>query len=275
MLSDHKRLYIITGKGGVGKTALSLAFTKYLRSQGVKANYPNFTTANLEKPKSDIQEIIQAKKMGVPLTALNLYDCASGYVAKKLKSQTVAKFVVKTPFFKALISMIPGFNYTIYLGQALELLKEDSEQVFVLDSPSSGHAITMLEATKNFGEIFQAGSLFEDTQKMLSHIYSEGFTQINVLSLPILMAANEALELQEKLKTIAPIESKVICNNSFAGLEGVKDMELPNFLSKKLETEMLIKKEFGQEIESFIPHSLQNIDEDIVNDLVPYMDQLV
>ena len=225
MLSDHKRLYIITGKGGVGITALSLAFTKYLRTQGVKANYLNFTTANLDKPKHDIQEIIQAKKMDVPLTALNLYDCASGYVAKKLKSQTIAKFVVKTPFFKALISMIPGFNYTIYLGQALELLKQDPDQVFVLDSPSSGHAITMLEATKNFGEIFQSGYLFDDTQKMLSHIYAPGFAQINILTLPILMAVNEAMELKEQLKSIAPIDSKVVCNNSFARLEGATEMD--------------------------------------------------
>ncbi|MCO4753659.1 MAG: hypothetical protein KC478_04220 [Bacteriovoracaceae bacterium] len=275
MLSDNKRFYIITGKGGVGKTALSLALTQYLRSQGIKANYLNFTTAALERPKSDIQEVLQAKKMNVPFTALNLLDCASGYVAKKLKSQTIAKWVVKTPFFKALISMIPGFNYTIYLGQALEMLKEDPEQVFVLDSPSSGHALTMLEATKNFGEIFQSGLLFEDTQKMLSLLYSDHFTQINILTLPILMAVNEAMELKESLNNIAPVSTEVFCNNSFAGLKGVDDLELPEFLTKKLKTEQHIQDEFGQDIKSFVPHSLSNVDEQIIKDLIPFMDKLV
>ena len=277
-MSRPKRLYIITGKGGVGKTTTALALTKHLNSQGSKARYLNFTTTSLSSANSSTserQEILLAQKMGIPFTALNLLECSQGYVGKKMKSQTIAKWVVRTPFYKALMSMLPGFNYLIYLGKTLEILKEDEELTFVLDSPSSGHALTMLEATKNFGEIFQSGLLFEDTQKMKRLLHSEGFAQINILSLPILMAVNEGLELRESLCEIAQIETKLFCNNSFKSLEGVGELRLPPFLEAKLEVERAIEERHGGQITSFIKHSLSNLDEQIVEDLAPCMNGLV
>ncbi|MEX0799295.1 MAG: ArsA-related P-loop ATPase [Bacteriovoracaceae bacterium] len=273
-MSSPKRFYIITGKGGVGKTAAALALTKRLNSQGKKARYLNYTTSSLSSSKSDRQEILFAKKMDIPHVALNLLECSQGYVGKKMKSQMIAKWVVKTPFFKALMSMLPGFNYLIYLGKTLELLKEDPELIFILDSPSSGHALTMLEATKNFGEIFQSGLLFEDTQKMIKLLYSENFLQINILTLPTLMAVNEAIELKKSLAEIAPSETHIFCNNSFKSMEGVDKLELPPFLRSKLETERLIEEQFGGQIKAFIKHSLSNQDAQIINDLTPSMDNL-
>lgn len=274
-MSRTKRLYIITGKGGVGKTTAALALAKYLNSKGVKARYLNFTTSSLSAPVSDIQEIRLAKSMDIPHTALNLYESATEYVGRKMKSQTAGKWVVKSPFFKALLSMIPGFNYLIYLGKALDMLKNDPDLVFVLDSPSSGHALTMLEATKNFGEIFQSGLLFDDTQKMIKFLYSEGFAQINILCLPTLLAVSEAAELEDALGQIAPIQTKMFCNNSFKQLAGADALELPEFLKLKLETEKEIENRLGDRLSGLIKHSLKNEEGTIVDDLVSSMDKLV
>lgn len=273
-MSKSTRLYIITGKGGVGKTTIALALTKYLNSKGAKAQYLNFTTSSLTRPVSDIQEIQLAKRMGIPHKALNLYDCSVEYVGLKMKSQTVGKWVVKTPFFKALLSMVPGFNYLIYLGKALDHLKKDEELIYVLDSPSSGHALTMLEATKNFGDIFQSGLLFDDTQKMIKYLYTDNFARINILSLPTLMAVNEAAELDETLKSTAPLQTKIFCNNAFKELDGVEKLELPEFLRSKLETEQEIERRMGDQIAALVKHSLSNDDETIINDLVSSMDKL-
>lgn len=278
--SVPKRLYILTGKGGVGKTAISLALTKYLNSKGVKAKYLNFSTSSLdqggkkENQKQDNQEIQTAKKLHLPFEALNLYDCSSEYVGKKMKSKTIGKWVVKTPFFRALLSMIPGFNYLIYLGKALEDLNSDPELTYVLDSPSSGHALTMLEATKNFGEIFQSGALFEDTQKMINLLESEDFTQINILTLPTLLALNEATQLESELAKLSRVPSKIFCNNSFRFIEGIEQIELPQFLQTRLETEREIEKLLGEEISSHIRHSLAETDEMIIEDLAPLMAEL-
>lgn len=265
--SNGKRLYIITGKGGVGKTSAALAFAKRLNDQGLKAQYLHYSTSSLTDKVSEPQEISSAKKMGIPYQAFNLQDASVEYVGKKMKSHTIGKWVVKTPFFKALVNMIPGFNYLIYLGKTLELLKADENLILVLDSPSSGHALTMLEATKNFRDIFKSGLLFEDTQKMLSYLHSDNFAKIVILALPTSMAANEAVDLRDELKSAGDLETEIYFNNSLKALNGIETIELPDFLKAKLNTEEQIVKENSSDIKGLIKHSLHNQEEDIVNDL--------
>lgn len=270
-----KKLYIITGKGGVGKTSAALAFAKYLNDKGHKAQYLHYSTSSLNDETSEPQEISSAKKMGIPFQAFNLLEASIEYVGKKMKSRTVGKMVVKTPFFKALVNMIPGFNYLIYLGKTLELLKADDDLIFVLDSPSSGHALTMLEATKNFRDIFSSGLLFEDTQKMLSYLHSDNFAKIVILSLPTAMASNEAIDLKEELKKAGDLETEIYLNNSLKALNGIEGIELPEFLKSKLETEEKISSDNSSEIKGLIKHSLHNQEEDIIKDLTKEMGVLI
>jgi len=275
-MSNYKKLYIFTGKGGVGKTTLSFAFASFLKSQNKKVKYLYFKTGSI----SDNQKTIDqgqslGNQLGIECIGLDLKDCAQGYIGKKMKSETVGKWVVKTPFFKALINMIPGFNYLIYLGRILEFLKEDPELIIIIDSPSSGHALTMLEATHNFSEIFQSGIIFDDTKKMIDLMFGKDFLQVNIVTLPTLMSVHESLELDTSLQNITQIDSKIICNNSYHGLEGVKDSTLPDFLESKINNEHQVIEEHKDSIATFISHSPSINAPQIVKDLVPVMEQLV
>src|SRR5690606_32382499 len=146
---------------------LAKAFTRYLQEQKINATYLTFATSSLGdvSGNNSFEEVD-----GIKHLALDLEKSAQGYIEKKLGSKMVASWIVKTPFFRALVNMIPGFNYLIYLGQTLEMAEADESLVFVLDSPASGHALTMIEATSNFGQIFGSGLVFEDTNKMLSRL---------------------------------------------------------------------------------------------------------
>ena len=274
-MSQTKNLYIFTGKGGVGKTTLSFAFAKKLKEEGKKVKYIYFKTGSISDSEKHIDQGQSiANELGVDCIGLELKECAQGYIAKKMKSETIGKWVVKTPFFKALINMIPGFNYLIYLGRILEYVHADPELTIIIDSPSSGHALTMLEATHNFSEIFQSGVVFEDTKKMIDLMFGEGFLQVNIITLPTLMSVHESLELDESLQKITKINSKVICNNSYHGLEGVDDSDLPEFLKNKINNEQQIIDTYEASMATFITHSPSINAVQIVKDLVPSMDKL-
>jgi arsenite-transporting ATPase len=276
MTDKIKNLYIFTGKGGVGKTTLSFSFAKYLQEQGRKVKYVYFESSSMSNSQSPIdqgQEL--GRSLGIDSIALDLKECAQGYVSKKLKSETIGKWVIKTPFFKALINMIPGFNYLIYLGRILEYLNEDPDLTLVLDSPSSGHALTMLEATHNFSEIFQSGIVFDDTKKMIDLMFSENFLQVNILTIPTMMAVHESQDLDNSLQKITQINSKIICNNTFHDLEGIEDANLPDFLKSKIENELQVVKEHSSLIAAYVSHSPSISKEQISKDLVPSMKSLV
>lgn len=275
-MSGFKNLYIFTGKGGVGKTTLSFSFAKYLKNQNKKVKYIYFKTGSIsDEAKTIDQGQSLGAELGIDCVGLDLKECSQGYISKKMKSETIGKWVVKTPFFKALINMIPGFNYLIYLGRILEYIHEDPELIIIIDSPSSGHALTMLEATHNFSEIFQSGIVFDDTKKMIDLMFGKNFLQVNIITLPTLMSVHESLELDESLQKITKIDSKIICNNSYHGLEGVNESQLPQFLENKINNEHQVIKEYKDSIATFISHSPSLNAEQIVEDLVPVMDKLV
>lgn len=269
-----KRFYIFTGKGGVGKTALSLAFTKYLQEKGAKAKLAYFKTSKLEESTIQYEEVLKkAHELNIETLGLDLLDSAQAYIQKKLGSKTIASWVVKTPFFKSLINMIPGFNYLIYMGQILEYLKQDPELVIILDSPSSGHALTMFEATKNFNQIFQKGALYDDTLEMIQLLRQENFLQVQLITLPSPLPLQESQDFIVQLREIEPLlPVQIICNNS---LIKYSDLKLPDELRKKLTNENQALEEMEFDAKQIIPFCMANDSKSLVKELLPSMENLV
>lgn len=145
MSSLAKRLYIFTGKGGVGKTSLATAMTKHLEHIGLHAQYNSF----YQDPEKSLW-----KELSLPVFDIELFSSAETYIARKLKSTTVASWIMKTHFFKSLFQMVPGLGHMILLGNIIDELEQNPELVIVLDSPASGHALTMFESSSNFKKFF-------------------------------------------------------------------------------------------------------------------------
>lgn len=274
---SFKNLYVFTGKGGVGKTTLSIAFAKYLQEQGQQVIHCSFKNQALDSNTYQSEQAHDiCKKHNIPSMSLDLEDASTEYMRKKLGSKMIASWISKTPFFRALINMIPGFNYLIYLGKIFEMIIDSGEKLIcVLDSPSSGHALTMLESTQNFRDIFQSGIVFDDTKKMLGLLYRPGFTQINILTLPHPMSIHESLELKEGILKLGNIEQKIFCNNSLLELEEDIQKDGPDFLKDKLETQKMVLKEFEAQIAGSIPKSISDNPKKVLEEIVPSMKNLV
>lgn len=272
-MENKKRFYIFTGKGGVGKTTLALSFCKFLESKNKKYIYAYIKNSKIDSSSKPLDESIHlAKELGINTLGLDLLDCSRGYISKKLKSKTIASWIIKTPFFQSLINMIPGFSYVIYLGQLLEMLVDDPELTITLDSPSSGHALTMLESTKNFNEIFQDGTVYEDTNKMLKVLQANDFTKINIITLPTLLAIHEGEELKESLNKVHNFSTDIYSNNC---LNEYLNEELPDFLQAKIKNEKQAISENKEHIKNQIAYSMAHSSKEVIKDLVPSMQNLV
>lgn len=273
MSSQPRRLYIFTGKGGVGKTTLAKAFVRYLVEHDHEAIYLTFKNQSISESKQDNSS--ESSKSGIREVFLDLEDCARDYIEKKLGSKMVGSWIVKTPFFRALVNMVPGFSYLIYLGKILEMGKANPRLIVVLDAPASGHALTMVESTTNFQQIFESGAIFEDTMKMLSRLNDPLYTKIHVVSLPSLMSWQEATELRTGLNERTPVEVEVVLNNCLYSL--VKDnlSELPAGLRDKALNEKSLIDQHQAEMRCILPHSLKSETLDIELDLVGSLSKLI
>lgn len=272
MHSQTHRLYIFTGKGGVGKTTLSKAFVRQLLSQGHEAIYITFKNQAL----SDVQTSgSDMSKDGLREVALDLEECARGYIEKRLNSRLIASWIVKTAFFRALVNMVPGFSYLIYLGKILEMGKENPKLIIVLDAPASGHALTMVESTSNFQQIFGSGVVFDDTVKMLGKLNDPSYTKIHVVSLPSLMSWQEAIELKKGLIGRTPVPVDITINNYLYPLLEKDLGSLPSVLKDKALNEKKLVDENSPDVQCILPHSLRNSPQEIEADLVGSLVKLI
>jgi anion-transporting ArsA/GET3 family ATPase len=272
MKPQTRRLYIFTGKGGVGKTTLSKAFVKYLNQHNHEALYLTFKNQAI----GDTHEgNLETEKNGIKEVSLDLEDCARAYIEKRLNSKMVGSWIVKTPFFKALVNMVPGFSYLIYMGKILEMGKANPKLIVVLDAPASGHALTMVESTTNFQQIFGSGVIFDDAAKMLSKLNDPTYTKINVISLASVMSWQEAIELKTGLNERTPVQVDITVNNTLAPLLENDLDQLPAGLRDKILNEKSLIQEHHKDMHCILAHSLGTNPSSIESDLVGSLSKLI
>lgn len=254
------RLLVFTGKGGVGKTTLALAACKALLADGKTVLYNSF----------DADHPSEADDLGIPYFDLDLEQSATEYMGRKLHSETIAHWIMKTPFFNALFAMIPGLGQMILLGHVLDRLEKDPDLHIVLDSPASGHTLSMFESTHNFHEMFKTGILADDIKKMHAWLSDAGFMSINVISLPTQMAVQEGQELAKQLIDLGLNPPTHWLNSSMLENQEIKessDSELPHFLSSKTELEKVLRQE--NKFKAVLPYIASADFSQIINAIEP------
>jgi len=179
---------------------------------------------------------------------------------------------MKTHFFQSLYQMIPGLGHMILLGHLIELLEKDPTLVIVLDSPASGHALTMFESSSNFKKIFRTGLLVKDIEHMQAFLKKENHLKTHVVTLATELALSEAQDLKSELDQNlqdTDAHTDLVINDSFKKffeMHQTPQNVLPNFLLQKLKLEEGI-------VEAHL--SLPHIDRDGTADIVKELSKMV
>lgn len=241
MLATHlpsNRLYVVTGKGGVGKSSLALGLVRALIDENKS---PLYVTLDND------HGIEFCQKERIPCWKLDPLKSGEEYIARKLGSTLIAHWVMKTPFFNALFNMVPAISQMILMGHLIDRLEKETHLTIVLDAPATGHAISMFEATSNFGEIFQIGHIFDDIMRMKSFMSEEGNLMTLIALLPQSLAKEEAIELHEYLITIGMNRNQFIINQTLADLLK-EERSLPAFLQERVSVEKDFLKSYPNSI---------------------------
>jgi arsenite-transporting ATPase len=252
----HRRLYIFTGKGGVGKTTLAMSFTKQLQLEGKNVLYYCF----YQLPEKKLWESLE-----LPVLELDPEKSAEVYIGRKLNSKTIASWIMMTHFFKSLFQILPALGHMILLGHIIDELEGNPDLIIVLDSPASGHALTMFESSANFKNIFKTGLIVKDIERMQNFLNNESNIATYIIANPTELAITEARELQKEL---SEKPSKIIINNSYTKFFDINNLsteDLPAFLKGKL----IAEKEMDLSAITF-PNLTTNIPVELIRELVPF-----
>lgn len=191
-----RNIVCISGKGGVGKTTVSLALARTLARDGRRVLWAEF-----ENPMKKPGEVTPLEP---GLTAVNCDGplAFDEFIALKLKIPGLAKILTGNKVIRYLAKAAPGIHEMVLLGKVwYERLQYDH---VILDMPSTGYSLAMFQSTKNFSRLFSGGPLQKDAHAMLDTFGDSSACMHLIVSLPEEMPLRESLDLTALTRAIFP-----------------------------------------------------------------------
>ena len=191
-----KNLIIVSGKGGVGKTTLATAAARHLASQGKRTLLVHVLQLG------DVEQKLEKLAPNLSEITLRSADCFREYIIMKLKLKTLYTAFLGNKMTQYLEKAAPGVREIVLLGKVW-FERENYDHV-VVDMPSTGYALTMINTPFNFAALFPGGPIYNDSKDMISTFSNPKLTSFVIVSLAEEMPVQESIELAENLKGLMP-----------------------------------------------------------------------
>lgn len=219
-----KRLLIVTGKGGVGKTTVSAALALDSARSGKRTLVCEVNT------KERITQLLGKPEAGPEVTSLeeNLWsvnvrpqEAMREYALMVLKFESIYSAVFENRVVRYFLRFIPSLQELVLLGKILFHLKEkrpDGSFRFdriIVDAPATGHAITFLSVPQVIIETVPPGAMSSDAAWMRDFLVDSATTAAVLVSLPEELPVNETLELCAALRTRVKLTPQLVVLNGF------------------------------------------------------------
>ena len=220
-----RRLVVLTGKGGVGKSVVGAALALAARARGkrvllVEVAAPLEAARRLGGPPSRGREV-----EALPgLFTLNLDPRAvmDEYVRHVVKLDLVARRVLASPIYARFFAAAPGLKELMVLGKVMvleearagRLSREPLYDLVVLDAPATGHGLAYLKVPLAASLAVPVGPIGHNARRILALLRDPGRTALVIVATPEEMAAVEALELARAARDEARIEPQALVLNA-------------------------------------------------------------
>jgi anion-transporting ArsA/GET3 family ATPase len=199
-----RRFVFVTGKGGVGKTTVTVALALAMAARGkrvlcaacnAKERYSTiFGTDPVGTEIAQMADNVWAVNME-PSVALGEYGLMI------LKSRTLYSAVFDNKYTRSFFRATPGLYEWAMLGKAWWHTTEEGADgrprfdVVLLDAPATGHGLDMLRVPKILVELVPPGILRRDAEKAWTMFRDARQTSVVVVTLAEEMPVNETIEL--------------------------------------------------------------------------------
>jgi anion-transporting ArsA/GET3 family ATPase len=218
-----RRLILVVGKGGVGRSTVAAAIAGQLAERGKKVLLYE-TNANdrfgnyFDKPAvgSEVSQLAP-NLWGVNATPAS---ALAEYGLMILKFQSIYEMVFENRVTKAFLRAIPGLDDYALLGKAWFHTTEEKRgkpiyDTVVFDMPASGHSFSMLRVPWVIVDTVPEGPLTRDARTVKQLLTDPKRTSTVLVTLAEEMPVNEALELEGKLTALGIIPQKLVVNQVF------------------------------------------------------------
>ncbi len=203
-----RKLIVVTGKGGVGKSAVTAALGRVLASMGRR-------TLVLEvDPRENLHQLLDVAPSGGEISPVDDHlwlqnlkpiQVVDWVVRRQVKIEMLVQRVLKSPVYHRFVEGAPGLREIAILGHALRLVRGDAKEAptvdtIILDAPATGHGIYLLTAARLYAEAIGEGPFSELAGEIADFSSDPEATSVVMVTSAEEMPVQEALEMREDLE---------------------------------------------------------------------------
>jgi anion-transporting ArsA/GET3 family ATPase len=200
-----RRLLVVTGKGGVGKSTVTAALALAAAARGGKVLVCEVNT------DERISALLGARPVGaeigplapgVEAVVIRPREAMREYALMQLKVRALYNVVFENRLVARFLRFIPSLSELVMLGKILFHVRQERWDLVLVDAPATGHGIAFLRVPRALCETLPAGPMRREAEWMQQLLEDPAVTAVNLVSLPEELAITETLELADALHQV-------------------------------------------------------------------------
>jgi anion-transporting ArsA/GET3 family ATPase len=203
-----KRLVVVTGKGGVGKTTVAAALGLLAARQGRR------TVVCEVAQQERLAGLFGARDVGHGEVELapGLFSVSvqperamHEWLRHQLKSGALAGLLGHSRLFGYLTAAAPGVTELVTVGKVWDLAQVERRtggspfDLVIMDAPATGHALALLRAPRTYANIARVGPIARQAASIDAFLRDSSATGVLSVALPEEMPVNETVDLEQRL----------------------------------------------------------------------------
>lgn len=217
--SMKQEIHFVTGKGGVGKSALAAALALKLSQSGkkvllVELGDQSFFRDFFNLPAVGFHPTQIKTNLSVALWSGD--TCLREYAQYLIKVESLAKLFFDNAVMRAFINVAPALPELAILGKITSGPRKHGPPLdfdyIVVDAFSTGHFKALLEAPKGMAQAVPFGPMGEQSRGIDKIIRDQKICHYHIVTLPEELPLKEATELSQFMQTEFAVDAQIILN---------------------------------------------------------------
>ena len=210
----EKRVVLMAGKGGVGRTTLTAALGSAAASQGKRTLLADLQESTVERPSSlaqlfnrrQLPKIPEEVMPGVDATLIQTEWGTELFLRSVFKNRSVVAMAMRSKSLQRLLHAAPSFREMGMFFHLLHLVsatRDNGAPLYdkvIVDLPATGHALAMTSLPDIMLSLISSGPVARAFQEGQLLFQNPGTTATWVVTLPELLPVTECIELLQGLQ---------------------------------------------------------------------------
>lgn len=221
MALTDRRLLLVTGKGGTGKTSVAAALATLAARRGKRVLLAEIAGERLSAllghgPVGHHETRLDDR---LSLIAIEPIDAAHDFLRGQVGA-AVHRVIFQNRLFTLTMTAAPGLREVSTVDRLWDLTREDrgrrhaTYDLVVVDAPATGHALAMLRSPATYGGIARGGPIKKRADEMRALLTDRRRTGVVLCALPEETPVNETLQTAGALRDIGVDLGLVVLNRT-------------------------------------------------------------